>query len=108
MGDIAFPVSLRILFADELIADGGIPLGPVVAAGEEHGLDGVVISVVVMALSEHIRARVGGVLGGDVVQAAGDVVTFKNTGIIQRGNTGGGSGEAASRAARCWIAATDS
>src|SRR5438105_2827871 len=42
---VAFPVAGVVLLGDELIADGGIPLGPVIAAGQEHRLDGVIVAV---------------------------------------------------------------
>src|SRR3954449_6185752 len=50
VGDVAGPAAGgAVLSCDELVADGGVPLGPVVATGEEHGLDGVVVAVEVVA-----------------------------------------------------------
>src|SRR5687767_9862408 len=45
-GEVAGPrAGLAVLAGAELVSDGGEPGGPVVAAGEEHRLDGVVVAV---------------------------------------------------------------
>src|SRR5439155_8727308 len=63
VGGVAFPVALRLLLGDKLLANGGIPLGPEIAAGEEHRLDGVVVAVVVVALHLHFLPQ-GGIESG--------------------------------------------
>src|SRR4051794_28307212 len=50
LAEVAVPVAAVELLAAELVADGGIPARPVLAAGEEHRLDGVVVSVEVVPL----------------------------------------------------------
>ena len=89
----AFPVAGGFVLAvDEKLADGGIPLGPVFSAGEEHGLDGVVLAVEEMALFVDLVSA--GDVSGEEVESAGDAVVFEFSGVVEGGGSGGGSGEA--------------
>src|SRR5439155_18432160 len=61
----------------------GVPVAPVVAAGEEHGLYGVVVAVEIMALGVGGHAFAGGELL-EIVQPAGDLIALEDAGVIKR------------------------
>ena len=83
---------------DQVVADGRVPLGPVLAAGQELGLDGVVVAVEVVALGAGGAVAVVGVELLEVLQAALEVVAFEDAGVVEGGDAGGGAGEAAAAA----------
>src|SRR5687767_5523158 len=45
LAEVAAPGAAVALTPDQLVADAGVPRAPVVAAGEEHRLHGVVVAV---------------------------------------------------------------
>src|SRR6266446_6413561 len=53
-------VAIPIDAVEQLVADGGIPLGPILAAGRPHGLGGVIVAVVIMEVNVGPHGSVAG------------------------------------------------
>src|SRR5262249_54835140 len=85
--DFAAPLAgTALLLADQLVADRGIPRFPVVPAGEEIGLDGVIVAVEIVPADVGDRAAAAGRELADVRQAPLDVFAFEDAGVVKRGN----------------------
>src|ERR1022692_3225394 len=70
VAEVTGPVTGGALPADELIADGGVPVGPVITTGEEHRLDSVIVAVIVVTFHVHLLAvgtDVLGMTGGELL-----------------------------------------
>src|SRR5207244_1130904 len=76
-GRIADPGAVLLAHAQKLVADGGIPIAPVAAAGNPHGLYGVVMAIEVMLLfAEQVAAIAAGLEAPQKIEAFGHFLAF--------------------------------
>src|SRR5262249_5829356 len=90
--DQVLPGAVVALAADQLVADGGEPFLPVLAAGGPHRLGGVVVAVEVVhvvAAGELARRLVL----HEEVEALLEVLVVVDAGGVQGADAGGGAGE---------------
>src|ERR1700722_3442510 len=105
---IAGPVvSVDLLPLQKHVAESGVIGFPIIAAGQEHGLRGVVIAVIKMAFHVVAEAAAGDPLL-EIIEAAFEVVGFKDAGVIEAGAAGRGPGESTAAAAAVALVAESS
>ena len=74
------PAAVALLPRDQLVAHRRVPAGPVVAAGQEHRLGGVVVSVEVVPPAADPQVLPG---ADQVLQPVGDRVVAVDPGVLQ-------------------------
>src|ERR1043166_5352715 len=101
--EAGLPGAVGALGAEEFVANGGVPVAPVLSAGDPHGLDGVVMPVVVVHThfaAEHAAAASAGLEVLEVIESLGDFLAVVDAGTVESDDAGGRAGETRAAAKR--------